>query len=112
MLTQIDTKQNRQPQKIEILVPNRSYPSVQVAISQSYVITTSLKCSSIALETPAGVMLGDLESCRKLQELHLRGCYKVGDPGLAALGRLASLTLLNLQECWQITAAGVAGLSG
>ena len=59
-----------------------------------------------------GTGLGVLSRCRKLQELHLRGCYKVGDAGISAVGRLTSLTLLNLQECWQITAAGVSGLSG
>lgn len=60
----------------------------------------------------AGVDLRALKKCSKLEELHLKGCYRVGDAGLAALGHLHSLKLLNLHECWQITAAGLQGLSG
>ena len=54
-------------------------------------------------------MLGHLS---RLQELNLKGCYKVADAGMAALAHLRSLRALNLQECWQITAAGLAHLSG
>lgn len=56
--------------------------------------------------------LAALRKCGRLKELHLKGCYRVGDAGLAALGRLRSLTLLNLHECWQVTSMGVCGLSG
>ena len=50
-------------------------------------------------------------SCGVLKGLWLQGCYKVTDRGLQALGLLTSLHLLNLHECWQITAAGLAALS-
>lgn len=60
----------------------------------------------------AGAELRSLRRCKALQELHLKGCYRVGDAGLAALGALKSLTLLNLHECWQVTAGGLLSLSG
>ena len=82
-----------------------------------------------------GVALSCLRGLTSLREIHLKGCYKVADPGLAALGRwssfkpaccskkvqnlekalcrrLTSLTRLNLHECWQITAVGINSLSG
>ncbi len=48
----------------------------------------------------------------RLQELNLKGCYKIEDAGLAGLSLLTSLTSINMQECWQITAQGLAALSG
>ena len=59
----------------------------------------------------AGRELRALGACKQLQELHLKGCYKLTNLSVAALRHLTSLTLLNLHECWQITAAGVASLS-
>lgn len=59
-----------------------------------------------------GLQLNLLRQCRQLRQLQLKGCYRIADPGLVALGCLSSLTQLNLQECWQITATGIAGLSG
>lgn len=59
----------------------------------------------------AGVELGALQGCKQLQELNLRGCYKLTNLSVAALQKLTALTLLNLHECWQITAAGMASLS-
>jgi hypothetical protein len=47
-----------------------------------------------------------------LQELNLKGCYKIEDAGLQGLSLLTSLTSINMQECWQITAQGLAALSG
>lgn len=47
-----------------------------------------------------------------LQELNLKGCYKIEDAGLQGLSLLTSLTSINMQECWQITADGLAALSG
>ena len=47
----------------------------------------------------------------RLQQLQLRGCFRVTDAGLRSIGALVSLTALDLQECWQTTAAGLAGLS-
>ena len=37
---------------------------------------------------------------------------QVEDSGLAGLALMTGLTALNLQECWQITAEGLAALSG
>ncbi len=48
----------------------------------------------------------------QLQELNLKGCYKIEDGGLAGISLLTSLTSINMQECWQITAQGLAALSG
>lgn len=59
----------------------------------------------------AGADFRDLHECKHLQELHLKGCYKLTNLSVAALRNLTALTLLNLHECWQITAAGVASLS-
>ena len=59
----------------------------------------------------AGTELGALQGCKQLQELNLRGCYKLTNRSVAALRGLTALTLLNLHECWQITAVGVASLS-
>lgn len=60
---------------------------------------------------PTGTELRALQGCKQLQELNLRGCYKLTNLSVAALRSLTALTLLNLHECWQITAAGVASLS-
>lgn len=49
---------------------------------------------------------------KSLQELNLKGCYKIEDAGLQGLSFMTSLTSLNLQECWQITAEGLAAISG
>ena len=59
----------------------------------------------------AGAELQALQQCKNLQELHLRGCYKLTNLSVAALRNLNAITLLNLHECWQITAAGVASLA-
>ena len=42
----------------------------------------------------------------------MKGCYRVGDLGLLQLAALTTLHRLNLHGCWQITAAGLAQLSG
>ncbi len=47
-----------------------------------------------------------------LQQLQLRGCFRVTDVGLRSVGTLSSLTLLDCQECWQVTTTGLAVLSG
>lgn len=60
----------------------------------------------------AGEQLSRLRGLTRLQQLQLRGCFRVTDSGLRSVGALASLTSLDLQECWQTTAAGLAGLSG
>ena len=60
----------------------------------------------------AGEELSRLRSLSRLQQLQLRGCFRVTDAGLRSVGALVSLTSLDCQECWQTTAAGLAGLSG
>jgi hypothetical protein len=42
----------------------------------------------------------------------MKGCYKIEDASLQGLSLLTSLTSLNMQECWQITADGLSALSG
>lgn len=42
----------------------------------------------------------------------MKGCYRVGDQGLAQLAALNHLKALNLQGCWQISAPGLAYLTG
>ena len=45
--------------------------------------------------------------------MSLSSCARqVEDSGLAGLALMTGLTALNLQECWQITTAGLAALSG
>ena len=60
----------------------------------------------------AGANLREWKSLKALQELNLKGCYKIEDAGLQGLSLMTSLTSLNLQECWQITAQGLAAISG
>ena len=60
----------------------------------------------------AGEELSRLRSLSRLQQLQLRGCFRVTDAGLRSVGELVTLTSLDCQECWQTTAAGLAGLSG
>lgn len=60
----------------------------------------------------AGARLRVLAGLSQLEEINLKGCYKVADSGCQALAHLTSLALLNLQECWQVTAAGLACLAG
>ena len=60
----------------------------------------------------AGANLREWKSLKALQELNLKGCYKIEDAGLQGLALMTSLTSLNLQECWQITAQGLAAISG
>ena len=62
----------------------------------------------------AGEEFDRLSGLRQLSRLCLRGCYALGDAGVGALGvlRLPALRALDLQECWQITVAGLAHLSG
>jgi hypothetical protein len=47
-----------------------------------------------------------------LTHLDIRGCCQVTDDGLQPLRRLAELSLLNLNDCEQITAVGVQALLG
>ena len=60
----------------------------------------------------AGANIREWRSLKSLQELNLKGCYKIEDAGLQGLSFMTSLTSLNLQECWQITAEGLAAISG
>lgn len=60
----------------------------------------------------AGENIREWRSLRSLQELNLKGCYKIEDGGLQGLSLMTSLTSLNLQECWQITEGGLAAISG
>ena len=60
----------------------------------------------------AGANIREWRSLKSLQELNLKGCYKIEDTGLQGLSLMTSLTSLNLQECWQITAEGLASISG
>ena len=60
----------------------------------------------------AGENIREWRSLRSLQELNLKGCYKIEDAGLQGLSLMTSLTSLNLQECWQITAEGLGAISG
>ena len=61
---------------------------------------------------PAGEELSRLRGLSRLQQLQLRGCFRVSDVGLRSIGALSSLTSLDCQECWQVTTAGLAVLSG
>ena len=60
----------------------------------------------------AGAHIREWKVLSRLQELNLKGCYKIEDAGLQGLSLLTSLTSLNMQECWQITQNGLAAISG
>ncbi len=68
--------------------------------------------SFTGIDSGAGENIREWRSLRSLQELNLKGCYKIEDAGLQGLSFMTSLTSLNLQECWQITAEGLAAISG
>lgn len=59
-----------------------------------------------------GANMREWRHLRHLQELNLKGCYKIEDAGLQGLSLLTGLTSINMQECWQITADGLSALSG
>jgi len=54
-----------------------------------------------------------LFTLKRLKYLNLRGCYGITDAGLVQLkeAHLADVEVLNLQDCWQTTATGLAHLS-
>jgi F-box/leucine-rich repeat protein 14 len=45
------------------------------------------------------------------QSLHLNGCHKITDTGVASLAALSSLQSLDLSYCSEITDTGVASLA-
>ena len=73
-----------------------------------YIVTANVSCLSAKQQCCCSAFKKHPSSP---QQLSLRHRCRFGDAGLEALGTLTTLCQLNLNECWQITAAGVNALS-